>query len=313
MVVDEKFADDFKRNVIGRGMYSFYENIQEYMPMLIDIVNRYGKEINYKPEKLDFSIEYVMNLTLDFLKKFNPSLHSRLLKNLNVADVIMLTEEDVAKGMIPSTCNRDGKLLLKLEPCCDVIKLCTVPHEFTHGCSQRHFEKKPQREDLLIEIESKFIEKVYADWLFENGIISKQDYQYHCDVQLQDLVYDCKTLLNENFILKQLNHDFSKENIQRIVDDKPHSEKTIIRMAYGRPEDSNFWGGFVARYVIGGMVAQILYEDYQSFPVSTSSLFDEYMSKNADMGLEEGISFLIGENYINRINNTFFPKNEQNQ
>lgn len=312
MVIDDKFASDFQENVMGRGMYHFYGKIQQFMPMLADIVNRYQNRVQGVPSVLAFSVDDMVNLTLSFFKDFNFHFCDRLVDTLQEAKLIILSDKNKQDGICPCVALRNDKLEVLLEPCKDMNSLCTTSHEFAHAGSQQNVEKRQRKENLLMEIESHFIEKVFAEWLVENGVLSQEDYRHKCDLQLHDLVVDCCRLLNENYILKQLNHDYSKQNLQRIVDETPYLEKTVREMAYGKNGNKNFWGKFVARYIIGEMVAQVLYEDYQKSPVAISMVFDEYMSKNAEFGLGEGISFLIGENYMDRINNTFFPKNEHN-
>lgn len=313
MVLDDKFASDFKENVMGRGMYHFYKNIQQFMPMLAGIVNRYQNKVQGVPSVLTFSAEDMVNLVLTFFQEFNPRFCDRLVDTLQEAKVIILSDKSKQDGICPCVVLSNDKLEVLLESCKDINSLCTTPHEFTHAGSHSNVEKKQRKEQLLCEIESHFIEKVFAEWLVENGVLSQEDYKYKCDLQLHDLVVDCCRLLNENYVLEQLNHDYSREKLQRIVDETPYLEKTIREMAYGRSGNKTFWGKFVARYIIGEMVAQVLYEDYQKSPVATSMLFGEYMSKNAEFGLKEGVSFLIGENYMDRINNTFFPKKEHDQ
>ncbi len=316
MYIDKKFATDLMINVKCKHMEEFYNHIEELLPALIGITERYHSK---KPmphfEKFNFSFADIKNLSLAFFKDFSQELYQRLTKVLKNAKIEYSEPSELNEQAENYTDNDGKRVKITLNPTNDIKGVCVITHEFSHGVSERNTNLMKNREHLLGEIESLFCEKVYLDWLCENGVISQETVDDKRELHLQDLVENCRMLIDEYRVLKQLAGNYSQENINQVLENEGSPiwlEDTLTRLAYGSGNNKNLWGGFIARYVVGEVVAQLLYDEYQDFPLATSMKFAEYMAQNAEMTLEEGVKFLLGENYKDKINSRYFPKSQQN-
>ena len=314
-LINEKFAASLAVRVRDKRMYDFYGYIQPYMRALRGIVARNGHvRHDIKYAEIDCSFEDMKDLALAFFKEFNEEMYHNIDSILKDANLRYSEPQEANRGALNSV-GGDGKTLnIDLNPTNDVEGLCVVAHEFSHVGSERNVKKVREKEQLLGEIESKFIEKVYSKWLCENGVINKVEYNKKAEAQLRSLVVDCEMAVEESELLAALNNDFSVDNLRKVFNgarDRRRTEEVLTRLAYGKDGNDDFWGKYVSRYIVGEIVAQVLFEEYQQTPADTEQRFAEFMRKNAELGFEEGIKLLLGENYIEKVNRTFFPNAER--
>lgn len=304
--ITRKHSSDLEKIAKQANLYEFHAKIENFLPALVGIVMRYN---NYpgKPMPLDYSLEEMQIMAETFFEDFNPRLYEKLKLALQNAEIY--ASEPCAENKGKDNCMRKSgdKVKMILNPTNDVEGLCCVAHENSHACSQRMTEDVKEKEQLIGEIESKFIEKVYLDWLLYNEAISQEDYDFKRRAQRQDLVVDCDSVLAEVDFLKSINHDFHFRNIQKVIWQKSNLEKSVINMQKGKVSP---WLG---RYIIGEIVAQVLYSEYCQNPQEISERFTDYICKNAEMGFDEAAKFLLGENYIEKINAEFFPREKQEE
>ena len=152
-------------------------------------------------------------------------------------------------------------------------------HEATHSISQKHdagwrsTQMVPEKDQSVGEIEAKFMEKVFVDFVRRNA----------------------EVLGDQNFFPGQNEYTFTREMNTLEKNDRLDF---ISRLKSGidNPQ-GGYKDSFSHRYVIGEIVASLLFEEYKQDPVETMHLFSQFLQINAQLDVDECVAFLTKGEY----------------
>jgi len=222
----------------------------------------------------------------------NQSLRKKLYENFNDGDFIL---DDKPGGVNQHVFNMvENELVVdvfkranlgdKLPTGTYVSNIKTIRgiiHELAHSSSQK-FDKdflntneskqklanhSLEKDTAIGEIEAKFIEKVFNDFILNNASeIEKSG----CSINgIQDL----------------------HEEIQDL--EKYDTCDFLERLTIGINEDDpNYRQSVDHRYIIGTIVSSLLYEDYKKDPEGTLEHFNNYLENQCSMNINDTVSFL---------------------
>ncbi len=316
MKIDNAFAQKLDELCFQRKAHDFYHSIQPFMHAINGIYNRNIHTTTFEPEEVYLSFKDMERLALAFYKDFDNELYYKLKEVLN--DPYTIYETYKPKPQDKNNPNKNscgirfGHPHIELTPENNVCGLLAPAHEFSHALSQRIQKFMKQRTDCLGEIESKFIEKVYLDFLLEHDIISQEDYKNCQNITRRDLALNCELLIQENDILSQITPPITKDKLDKFLEDNKNNpninklKERLDEMTFGDTE--NMYGEYIFRYVVGEAVAAALYEDYKKEPAEIKQKFKEFLRTNAEISTEEALQILLGENAMAKINDVFFPQ-----
>lgn len=343
----EEIAEKLNQKIYERNSYWFYKQIKKLMPTLNHIVKNFDYE-KVEFDKNDLNLGEMQTLVLDFLRDLDPELEEKALNVLEDIEHTVLyvgKPQDVAKsnsvglrGLIGKNgrpLKNSPKVEIALHPQNSEIGLVVIGHEYGHILSQRIQKRIKQKSHWIGEIESLFIEKIFADWLLKKKIISKESLK-KMDVHWKSLLIARAQVLVEEFdILNRLQRPTSAEDLQKIekeLQDKnrfgwievlKHRISEMIKDDKDFPKD----GEYVFKYLVGEIVASALYEDYKINPKETIANFKEFLSHNAEYDfypskqveqdgkiinkfvleqseVDKCFSTLLGENYKEKLEKT---------
>lgn len=174
---------------------------------------------------------------------------------------------------------------------CDILKssfseIKGVVHEIAHATSQKFTGQDSQEKETLVgEIESMFMEKLFVRYCLENmqkvkEVLVKQESKEIPDDQAEDFVFDM--FVNVRFLDLQKRAKTCGSKIT------PQNEK---EQAF--------------RYVVGEVYSTVLYNNYLNDPERTIKKFVKYMKNNAEYNLDESARALELGNSMNEVFSKF--------
>ena len=336
---DDNFAKKLDKRLFERKAHDFYFGIRYYLPLLSESIGGY-KSQKVSVSKSDATTEEMIETALLFYKDFDEELYNKLTKTLTekvytiksqtpftanfsqefydnhweeVKDkdtILQISEPTDMEGLVNAVGNHFIKehnrvfREINLNPRDDTQGFVVIAHEFAHVLTQRVQEMKKEKDETIGEIESLFIEKVFAFWAYKNGLFSEKDYQDFLNLHMEQYFGNVVLLLEERDILSRLKPPITKEKLNDFEENlrgdrnyKPLMRRLEI-MADG---DRN--GQRIFRYVAGEIIASELFKDYLKDREGTAKKFKEYLNNNTKFTLEESARFLLGENFKERIQN----------
>lgn len=287
---------------------------------------------NEQFEKNDYSLDKIASIVLDFYKDFDADMYDYIKKTIdgelrvsgvqfkNVKerkkyieknklyeqnDTIVFVNEptDMGGENAVGTSEFDGKKVkvISLSPRNTAEGLLVVAHEFAHMLSQRVVENKCPKEDSIGEIESLFIEKVFRDWLFEKGYISKDELEKLGD-RRNSLVGEIASLLQEKDFCNTFSLPLSKKTVVETMKNiKPDSlfarNQNVIANRMKSSVETGRTSSYFYRYVVGELYSQELYSQYIKDAVSAKDTFKNLLNSAADLSFEDVEKMITGKDF----------------
>lgn len=294
-VIGNRAIDRYNDNYVDAKSIKIYNAINCYRDKLTKVKNTVGKQ-EVKFEKKAYSLEDMLTICFEFYK----SLGTKIYENLNS----VLNDENVlVKVSKPSSFNRhkdsycnDKYRQIVINPTNDIIGLQTIVHELAHASSQRMKSSRRAVDTLICEVESLFMIKVFAGYLYENNIISQKEYKdLFIDMNNSlvgeiDYCFQCNEILDmagffplDKRTKKELEYEISLDENSKLLA-KRLKEMTSKRRRYAE------------RYVVGEIVSTVLYDKYLKDREGTLETFQEYMSCNAELSYNKMMDMLLGMN-----------------
>lgn len=181
-----------------------------------------------------------------------------------------------------------------------------VAHEFCHIASQRVKELKSSKCELLNEIEGKFIELLFCDFLVKNEIVSKVDEDNFFKFRVNDLKWNIEILNKQLEIYKCFKSiKIDKRSLKIVKENIAKKQKLDIKIQCSDIEKLAKNAQFCSvcfKNVIGILVSEVLFENFKTSPKETLEIFKLFLKKETYFTLNDGIKFLLGENYNQKIN-----------
>lgn len=155
---------------------------------------------------------------------------------------------------------------------CDVLRssfseIKGVVHEIAHATSQKFRQEGQEKETLIGEIESMFMEKIFVDYCMNNidkvkEILVKDSSKEIPNDQAEDFIYDM--FVNGRFLYLERRANFCCSEDE----DKTAREDEF-------------------RYIVGEIYSTALYEKYKDDPEKTIKKFVKYLKHNSEYNLDE--------------------------
>lgn len=300
--VYEEIAQKLNEKIYQHNSYWFYGQIRKIMPMLADIVKHYDCE-KVEFDKIEMNLGEMQTLVLDFLQDLDPSLEENalnVLEDLEHTVVFVGKPQEVSKGNsvgIRGLRGKNGRPLknsprveISLHPQNNAMGIVVVGHEIGHTLCQRIQERILPKTDCIGEIESVFIEKIFADWLLKKKVISKEDRKKMDVVWKNNLINSARVLVEEYDLLNRLQNPTNAEDLQKVEKDLQDKNrlgwleilKHRIIVMIGDNKGKDIHGEYEFRYIVGEIVATALYEDFKKNPKETTENFKEFLSHSAE-------------------------------
>ncbi len=259
---------------------------------------------------------------LDFYKQFDFDLYEKLFMTIHNDETIFKHSEPKEKGGMNMARFHDGRREIILNPENNINGKVVMAHEFAHTLSQKIQEIKNPKEDCIWEVESKFIEYVYYDYLLKNGELSEDEYKNFVNMHNNTLKNEVTYILRENDvlnILKQIEKPWDEKSFEKFDNIAKNDERyaknygPIMRNVEKLAEydKENVKASHYFRYVVGELVGRTFFTEYKKelektgAATETISKFKKFLDTCADITLEQAATILLGENFLDKISNEF--------
>ena len=312
-------ATRFNEVVKKRNSYWFYGQIKSVLPFIKKLVTTLDME-EVKFNEIDLTVGKMQTYALEFLYDLDPEFEEKVCDVLeNLKGTTLFTGRPTEKGGENSVglrkLKKDLMVDIQLHPQNDIMGIIVVGHEYGHLLSQRIQQRRKQMTDCIGEIESLFIERLFADWLLNKGIITKEERKKIEISWKNNLLGNARGIYEEWVILSNLKQptfgDDLKNFEQRLVSEEKLSFLDLLkkRMVVMIKDDDGQQkhGEYMFRYVVGEVVAEALYQDYKKNPELTKQRFKEYLAHNAEYEFFKKKQF---EKDGRMVENLVFDKNE---
>ncbi len=256
------------------------------------------RDLRFCFQEKQYSLDDMLKICFDFYKSLDKNLYNKiidLLRNENV-DVI-ITEPSPKNKDKNSFCGEENdRQKVVINPPNDNLGLLIVCHEFCHILSQRMQENAPALDSTIGEVEALFIEKVFVNYLFEKGIFTeeeKDNFSAYKDWSLINKIYYC---FQRNDILTMLGfYPLDRKNLKDLIKSiKRSPNKNILFDRLKEMATENY--RYEERYVLGEIVATVLFDHYLKDKKGTIKKFEEYLTHNAQIDREQMLKELLGCN-----------------
>ena len=182
----------------------------------------------------------------------------------------------------------------------------TIAHEFAHISSQREFEMKRAKEDCVGEIESKFMGKLFNDYMLSWGFVSDEEHKLFDSKERKSFKANLEKIFQERDLLEVVKPPITLEKLTEAeetfrTDPKYARNYKLLMCRLVETVETKKSAEYIYRYVVGEMVATALYHDYQKDPVATMERYKAFLFSNADKSLPELLEVALGEEYMDKI------------
>jgi hypothetical protein len=238
--------------------------------------NNPNSEIKFK--KLKIKEKEFVNIVVDFINNgiTNQEIKNKMLSNLEKFKLFNGTGGEISfdekKKELKMKAGVGRRQLMGGHVETDLKTIRGLAHELAHSITQKfninrlnEFGNPHEKDQSIGEIESKFIEKCFNEYLEENAdAISKR----------------------LNISTEELHEQIKALKIYDDIDLLHHIEELKKKNYNGRDCD------YTNRYVVGEVVSRVVFERLKSNKEKRYDLFNDYTKKNADMNRDETAQFL---------------------
>ena len=324
----EENAQKLENYIHERNLYGFQAFARNFYGAMHQIDNKIGR-IKGEHRKVDYSLKDMCNFAFDFYLDFDEELFDTIVSTLHKDTTQYHCAEPTDKGgrndvglhLSGENSKWDKDFLeVNLSPKNSIAGMIQVAHEMAHILSEKFQKMKIAKEDCVGEIESKFIEYAYCDYLLKKGIISQEDFEEERKKHNTTLKDEICTIYQENDFLNIL-CEVDKPLTLKSLKEFDHIAKTderfrdnygpIVRRLDDFMKNKERDGSYFFRYVVGEIVGRTLFTEYKKelektgAATETISKFKKFLDTNADINLEQAAKTLLGENYMEKISNEF--------
>jgi len=317
-------ADKLEKICKKRHAHNFYHDLSCGKKIInfhdLDFFISSCKLENVEFNPIQVSLDEMIEFSKNFFKRLDESFYYKLENVLNDKFFVHDFEEpnpNFNAGSIGFDWNKKGEPingLIVLHPMNNLQGYVVVTHEFSHLLESRNQNKIKQKTDCLGEIASLFIENLFIDYMKEIDFITEEQKIMLYRKKFMSFLHNIVILYEEKEILSQLDVPIRGEQLA-LMEEKYRGTKRgeilkrrIMTMIEGDC-GCEVYGERQYRYVIGGIVGDLLYKDLKKDPKQTLDKFKIYIEKNADLDEKQAFELLLGENYNQKISN-FLHKNE---
>ena len=296
---NQRFIDDLNRSLITKKDYEFHKNNPFIRPLfkMNENVKYIDVDVNYHPKGYTFK-EMKEIILLAFLS-IDERLYERILlmlENPKYKHNVFYKKSDRRYG--DNSCGSSKKRVeVNITFDNTARGLLTLAHEYIHAIGGRNVKRTKPREDCIGEIESLFIEKVLEDYFLKDGIISEDEYKLLHIERNNSFKNDLIFVLKNEKIMSLIQIPLTKEKLKELKDELLQSEEgwNIFKGIYEYPKEEHT-SSYRVRYIVGEIVASLLYEEYKLDKKHTMNKFIEFLDNNEKYSLDETTRLLVGKN-----------------
>lgn len=184
--------------------------------------------------------------------------------------------------------------------------------------SQKNLEEYEEKnksfdKDCIKEVEPYIIEELYIRFLIGENILTWQDYDSYKNARLNTCLNNCKVILEEFEILKNIEYPITTQTILKYLEQIDSDKIKIMANRFSSmasdPEKKNIDGNkpdpiksdHLMRYIVAEIISSQWINEYDLQDEKTkkqmiNKLF-EYLSQAYKLNLNDTNKFLLGENF----------------
>ena len=332
---DENVINEIERKCFSVGAHDFNKYLHEckfggkpIIKVLQDLKGKKEYEDIVSDEKdLHLSIDQQKSVVINFYKSLNNELGLKIEQILLEKDprycvnITQNTSESCDGGV--STKNNSNLIHIDINLDSGVHGLRVLAHEMSHAvsaCKTKSYDlinngSKTAIEDYfrhlgkfsvdsIGEIESHITEFLFMDYLTNQRIITKDDYQNFEDRRNNSTINNLKTIIEESYILDNISPPITPDKFEKFEKKiggiiKTKKYKTLMnrsKFMFERDEHSGY-SQYDFRYVIGEVVSSNWFEKYSQSNEHQKremiNTFIDYLTKTDQFELQDASLLLL--------------------
>lgn len=305
------------KNIKNSNFFEFYDKYHDNIEKLFAFSSNLDFFDIEKYAVLKLDRNSMKKIVFEFFCELDFKLYQDIVKGLKDSrtNFYELVNSDIDVKNFFSIKNGRRVIFLNFKP--NIYSFVGVSHEFTHLTSIYSKELISSKHHLLSEIESKFIEKVFCDYLEKKQYVERQEIEKFLKFQNNNLKMSCLMLFQEfkfwklfpektinKKVLKQLLSE--KKSFQtQIEKDAFQKQQLFVKKQLERIEKGEIFAKPILKNIVGQLCAQVLFKDYQKNPVEVFNQFKIFLDCQHTLSTEQGLAFLLGKDFERKIYNEF--------
>ena len=261
---------------------------------------------HYERSETHLSTREMIEFSVDFAKHLDIDLYEKVINILFDDKTVLKTKEPERRESNLSVGLVDGIIEINLEPQNNLHGLMTVVHEIVgHLVEQRNQEKCEQKIDSVVEISSLFVERLVLDYFQEQGMMTKEEHDREVAFWYNQRIGDANFILQERHICRGVEPPFTQEKLSDFIKglEGDKNKDVIVGHLYKQSTSPKpRTARFLYRYIVGTVVASLMYEDWKKDPAKTMERYKTFISKNAEYKSSRyAFQDLLGDDYEKRL------------
>lgn len=291
----ERFNTLFSKKyaIIGNTVITF---MRSDLKKILAICLKDAKKLPY-PDR-DFTRQEMADIFYQFLRDTDIDLYINLLNILRDPAVKTYMTEPSPNNRDEDNYNSAGLngRILSISPKNNAGGLIQVCHELSHMLSQRMQKNMSARDHTIGEIEALFIEKIFAQYLKDNGIISQYEFDAYKSFRNYKLAADTAECIMRHAVFSLTGGNIDEEKVSKLVRYAGNQMipdyilPTLKKMA-----NPHLGYNPAERYVLGEAVSSLLFEEYKKDKEGTMEKFKNFLSHNAQITYKDATQELLGK------------------
>ena len=303
--------EDVKRinyNLEKLGLVSFHKRIDSLIPFFCEFDSKQEKN-DVKFKKSSLSTEEMLGYALAFYEDLDENMYHNIMNVLQPSESIIIMQSTKKNGGFNAVGLHNGERFINLCPQNNTRGLIVVAHELAHLLDQRGQKKRVPKNEHFEEIPTIFIEKIYNDYLLQNGLIDKKDHKANiiqgnlnfrgnlvavCQERdiLKDLAIPVKDAQQLNQYIESIREN---DNFNPLVD-----RLCVWAEDFNKFESNN--GDYCSRYLFGEIAAEALYQDYKKDRQDALGRLNSFFECSSEIdSIEECGKVLLGDEYEQKL------------
>ncbi len=311
-ILSKDFAERLNEICLESNSFEFYKELKADLPFLDKFVRNMKKDckmINVfsksrSLEEMNFhAMKFYENLDAEIYDRLKFLLYDKSTQ-VSVCDPV---EKFVSSSASLFETNKNGMRIVSLHPKMDFEGLFCYVHEYAHlMCEDFVNFKMNNFENNISEVPSLCMEKVYANWLVKNGIISIDEYNCFKLREITTFVSFVGKLFLDATFFEMVKPPVTEQKllmVEYIFNNHPilkdNYEEFLLRL--NEIVTENKPTTYIFRYVVGELVGGVFLDDFKKDSVSAVERYKKLIKNIDKLKSDEAVETLIGKDYKKRI------------
>ena len=307
----EKFAFEVDQSCRHYSLKDIHRKIDRYLPALKKYCEtKETGDVEFK--KLNLTFTDYFKIAVIFYSDFDDNLYKKIEKYIKNGNIISYEPND-KNGENMVALSYDNLVRIHLAPKDDLTGYLAIVQTLACALSQKYQSFKRPKLDYFYRIENVFVQKVFVNYLKDCGLISNKDYESLCIGLNNKFQKNINTLMEEQEVFKEIKMPVTAKDLNNYSESHKNDadfDKKIkrIEMLRGASKDWRTNNGKHAfKYVLGTVVADVLYDEYKENKKKTMKKFRNYLKNSSNFDtIEEGLEALLGKDYNKKLNDKVF-------